>query len=225
MAISQCFWHLVVKNGNFTFLLTSIGQEWQFHIPTDIHWSRMAISHCYWHLVVRNCYFTFLLTSIGQEWQFHIPTDIHWSRMTISQCYWHLVVKNGNWQIYPPNASWDIYYGIDLAAILDSSRKVRISSYFWIIREVNNQLALYRHVRCNPLNTPKTLPKTPSHDNKRFQLWHVIFASNTSTQNLSDEHTLADGPTPGIKHRCLEYCYTKLGRKTYFGQWPLGNWE
>ena len=23
----------------------------------------------------------------------------------------------------PPNASWDIYYGIDLAAILDSSRK------------------------------------------------------------------------------------------------------
>ena len=23
----------------------------------------------------------------------------------------------------PPNASWDIYYGIDLAAILDSTRK------------------------------------------------------------------------------------------------------
>ena len=24
---------------------------------------------------------------------------------------------------HPPNASWDIYYGIDLVAILDSSRK------------------------------------------------------------------------------------------------------
>ena len=31
-----CYWHLVVKNGNFTFLLTSSGPEWQFHISTDI---------------------------------------------------------------------------------------------------------------------------------------------------------------------------------------------
>ena len=54
-----------------------------------------------------------------------------------------------------PNASWDIYYGMYLAAILDSSRKVGISFYFWIIRLVNSQLALYSHVRCNPLNTPK----------------------------------------------------------------------
>ena len=28
--------HLVVKNGNFTLLLTYSGQEWQFHIATDI---------------------------------------------------------------------------------------------------------------------------------------------------------------------------------------------
>ena len=33
-----------------TLLLTSIGQEWQFHIATDM--------------------------SSGQEWQFHIATDI-----------------------------------------------------------------------------------------------------------------------------------------------------
>ena len=39
-----------------------------------------------------------------------------------------------------------------------------------------------------------------------------------STQNLADEHTLADGP-PAIEHKCLEYSYTKLGRQTYFGQW------
>ena len=39
----------MVENGNFTLLLTSSGQEWQFHIATDIY---------------------------GQEWQFHIATDI-----------------------------------------------------------------------------------------------------------------------------------------------------
>ena len=50
MAISHCYQHLVVKNGNFTFLLTSSGLEWQFHIAT--------------------------MTSSGQEWQFHIATDI-----------------------------------------------------------------------------------------------------------------------------------------------------
>ena len=83
MAISHCYWHLVVKNNNFTLLLTSSGQEWQFHIATDIQWSRMAISHCYWHPVVKNGNFTLLLTSSGQEWQFHIAIDIHWSRMAI----------------------------------------------------------------------------------------------------------------------------------------------
>ena len=46
-----------------TLLLTSSGQEWQFHTATDIYWSRMVN-------------FTFLLTSSGQEWQFHIATDI-----------------------------------------------------------------------------------------------------------------------------------------------------
>ena len=47
---------------NFTFLLTSSGQEWQFHIATDIWFN-------------------------GQEWQFHIATDILLSRMVISHCY------------------------------------------------------------------------------------------------------------------------------------------
>ena len=65
---SHCYWHLLVKNGNFTLWLTFSGQEWQFHIATDIYWSGMALSHCYWHLVVKNGNFT-LLTSSGQEWQ------------------------------------------------------------------------------------------------------------------------------------------------------------
>ena len=118
MAISHCYWHLVVKNGNFTLLLTSSGLKWQFQRMAISHcyWhlSRMAISHCYWHLVVKNgniphCYwhlvgkngnFTMLLTSSGQEWQFHIVTDIYWSRMAISHCFWHLVVRMAILQCY-----------------------------------------------------------------------------------------------------------------------------
>ena len=125
MAISHYYRHLVVKNGNFTLLLTSngqerqftllkkcSGQEWQFHIATDIQWSIMAISHYYRHLVVKNGNFTLLLTSngqewqftllqkcSGQEWQFHIATDIQWSIMAISHYYRHLVVKNGNFTL------------------------------------------------------------------------------------------------------------------------------
>ena len=36
MVISHSTDMLVVKNGNFTLLLTCSGQEWQFHISTDI---------------------------------------------------------------------------------------------------------------------------------------------------------------------------------------------
>ena len=43
MAISHGYSHLQVKNGNFTLLLTSSFQEWQFHIATYIWQSRMAI--------------------------------------------------------------------------------------------------------------------------------------------------------------------------------------
>ena len=52
----------MVRNGNFTLLLTSSGQEWQFHIATVT-------------LLVKNGNFTLLLTSSGEEWQFHITTD------------------------------------------------------------------------------------------------------------------------------------------------------
>ena len=74
MAISHCYWHLVVNNDNFTLLLTSSGPEWQFHIATDVQWSKMAISHCYWHIVVKKGNFTLLLTTSCQEWQFDIST-------------------------------------------------------------------------------------------------------------------------------------------------------
>ena len=90
----------MVKNGNFTLLLISSGQERQFHIATEIHWSRIAISHCYCQLLVKNGNFTLLLISSGQERQFHNATDIHWSRLAISHCYWYLVVKFGRWTFF-----------------------------------------------------------------------------------------------------------------------------
>ena len=76
MAIAHVYSHLVVKNGNIILLLTCSGPDWQFHIATDIWWSRRAISHSYRHLVVKNGNFTLLLTCSCQEWQFHIATDI-----------------------------------------------------------------------------------------------------------------------------------------------------
>ena len=65
-----------MKNGNFTLLLTSSGQQWQILIGTAIHWSRMSISQFYSHLAVKNGNFTLLLASSVQEWKFHIATDI-----------------------------------------------------------------------------------------------------------------------------------------------------
>ena len=44
--------------------------------------------------------------------------------MAISGFYCHSSYKCISWQIYPStNALWDIYYGMYLPAILDSSRK------------------------------------------------------------------------------------------------------
>ena len=55
MEIGLCYWHLVINNGNVTLLLTSSGPELQFHIGTDLKWSR-------------NGKFTLVLPSSGQEW-------------------------------------------------------------------------------------------------------------------------------------------------------------
>ena len=124
---------------------------------------------------------------------------------------------------HTPNASWDIYYGIDLAAILDSSRKVGNFLLFLNNQGSKQSASIVQSCQMYP---PQNIPKTPPNDNKRFQLWQVIFALNTSMQNLADEHTVADGCPQWIEYRCLEYCYTKLGRWTYFGWWiPLGKQE
>ena len=77
MAISHCYWHLVVKNDNFTLLLTSTGQECQFHIS---YWDQL-VKNSQFHIatdiyIVKNANFTLVVISSGQESQFHIATDI-----------------------------------------------------------------------------------------------------------------------------------------------------
>ena len=54
--------------------------------------------------------------------------------------------------------------------------KVRISCYFWIIRVVNSQLALYSDIRCNLPWHPWNTHKTPPHHSYKFQLLGLIFA-------------------------------------------------
>ena len=39
-----------------------------------------------------------------------------------------------------------------------------------------------------------------------------IDALNTATPNLAHEPTLVNGSPQWIENRCLEYCYTNLGR-------------
>ena len=87
----------------FTLLLTSNGQEWLFHIATDMQ-------------VVNNGSFTMLLTSNGQEWKFHFATDIYHGeeqqfhiandilmvpRMAVSHCNFHIAcdITNGNFTL------------------------------------------------------------------------------------------------------------------------------
>ena len=66
----------MVKNGNFTFLLTSSGQEWQFHIGLLTSSGQNGNFTLLLTSSGQNENFTLLLTSSGQEWQFHIATDI-----------------------------------------------------------------------------------------------------------------------------------------------------
>ena len=136
---SHCYWHLLVKNGNFTLLLTSTGQEWHFHIATDILWSRIAISHCYWHLLVKNSNFTLLLTSTGHEWHFHIATDIYWSRMAISHCYWHLLVKNSNFTLLLTSScqEWQFHITADIYW-----SRMAISHCYWHLVVKNGNFTL-----------------------------------------------------------------------------------
>ena len=84
-----------------------------------------------------------VLTSGGQIWQIY--------PRSASRCTPPVLTSSGQiWQIYPrsagrctpTNALWDIYYGMYLGAILDSSRKGGNFLLFLKNLWVNSQLAL-----------------------------------------------------------------------------------
>ena len=132
--------------GNFTLLLTCSGQEWQFHIATDILWSRMAISHCYWHIVVKNGNFTLLLTSCGQEWQFHIATGI----LVVRNGHFTLLLtpcgQNGNFTLLLTSCvvvsqEWQFHIATD-TPVVKWSRMARISHCYWHVVVKNGNFTL-----------------------------------------------------------------------------------
>ena len=75
MAISHCYLHVVVKNANFTLLLTSTDQEWQFHIATDMS----SGQECQFHTAIG--------MSSGQEYQFPIHSYLH---LLVQECQFHI---------------------------------------------------------------------------------------------------------------------------------------
>ena len=139
-----------------TLLLTSCGQEWQFHIATDnlvvkngnfillltfwssgnftatdIKFSGIAISHCYWHLVVKNGNFT-LLTSCWLT-----STDIV-GRWTISHCYWHLLVKNCNFTLLRTSSGQE-WIPISHLLLTSSGQEWTISHCYWhLVEKMDN---------------------------------------------------------------------------------------
>ena len=160
----------------------------------------MAISHCYWCLVVKNGNFTLLLMSSGQEWKLadlpqDLPADLP------PKCIMGYILWDRFWQPF-----WIL------------QEKVGISCYFWIIWVVNSQLAMYRHLRYNPSQHPLKPPQNTPQMTRDFNSdrWYLPWIPVHKTWQMK---ILWQMDPLGIKHRCLEYCYTKLGRQTYFGWW------
>ena len=153
MAISHCYWNLVVKNGNLTLLLTSSGQEWQFHMATDI----LVVKNGNFTLlltstVVKNGNLTLLLTSSGQDmaishfdywhccgyrWQFHILLTSTGVRMAISKS------RHQEWQFHiATNMQWSRM----AVWLLDVCSSVKLP--FWALDVSSNVKLPFLTTRC-----------------------------------------------------------------------------
>ena len=88
MAISHCYWCLVVKNGNFTLLLTSSGQD-EFKLGRSTPRSAGRSTPQHWHLLVKMS--SNLASNLADQ-----PLDL---LVDLFPQYWHLVVQNGNFTL------------------------------------------------------------------------------------------------------------------------------
>ena len=119
-----------------------------------------------------------------QLWQLQIST----MRVHICQVeYVIIVVKADHGTSTPQMHHWIYMMGCIWKPFWILQEKVGICFYFWMIRLVNSQVALYNHVRHNPVIPPQHPTKHPlkdpymkiitSHSNNyKFQLWRLIFA-------------------------------------------------
>ena len=174
------------------------------------------------------------------------------------------------WQIYPhPQMHHGMYImGCIWQPFWILQEKVGISFYFWIIRQMNllwlmdlpvpeHRCLAYQYTKLGrwtsfgqwPPSTRAEMTCIPLQKTSQMNLLWLMDAPyqsrdalHTTTQNLADEPTLADGPPipeqrclayhytladeptladgpPIPEQRCLAYHYTKLGRWTYFGLW------
>ena len=150
MAISHCYWHQVVKNGNFTQLLMSSHQ-------------RMAISHCYWDLVIKNGNFTLLLTSSGQEWLLaDLPLDL--LAGLCLQMHHGIYIMGCIWQSF-----WILQEKLGISFFFWIIRFVNIQL------ELYSHVRCNPHWHSQH---PQNTPKTPPHDSYKFQQWGIMWGGN-----------------------------------------------
>ena len=126
-----CYWHLVVK---MTANLADL-PPWYWHLVVKMSSNLADLSPCYWHLVFK---MSSNLADLS-PWYWHLVVkmsanlaDLSLLLLTSSvqdECKFGRSTPRSASRSYPPKnnnncyASWDIYYGMYLAAILDSSRK------------------------------------------------------------------------------------------------------
>ena len=144
--------------------------------------------------------------------------------MAISHCYCYSLPRLFNWQ-----SSYVVGFHSTPADYLAPADHLTLHLQIYPLlkwqSEIHTDISLLWQLRqtgkCQSANHTDTfLLWQQLHIHTPYQL--SIYALSTVTPNLAD--LLADLPPPpwSIEHRCLEYCYTKLGRST--GRSTPFNW-
>ena len=199
MTISHCYWHLVVKNDNFTLLLTSSGQEWEFHIATDISLVLCKAKRPLWwpHLNIWEFKFG-RWTFFGQWTPLLVPEQ---------KCLEYQYTKLGRWTYFGDGPHWyqsgNAYNTstqklADEPTLANGPRSTRVEMP-WIPVHKTWQMNLLWPM--DPPGTRAEMPWIPLHKTWQMSLlwpmdpkYQSRDALHTCTHNLADEPTLANGP-------------------------------
>ena len=183
MEITHCYWHLVVKNGNWQINPYIFQQIYPQCIMVYILWDVFGWPFCILQEKVGiSCYF-WVIRVVNSQLALcsHVRCNPLYTPKYSQNT--QMAIRNFNHEgPYLPGVICNIVVKADLGRSAGRSipqmhhgiyimgcilqpfcilqEKVGISCYFWIMRLVNSQLALYNHVRCNP-STPPQHPKIP----------------------------------------------------------------